>query len=53
MLEQNPNVEMPDYVVKRIQGKYRDFPIIVDAEQPNATAPTCVAHYAKDLSTSL
>jgi DNA (cytosine-5)-methyltransferase 1 len=53
MLERNPDVEIPAYVIKRIEGKYRDLPIIVDAEQPNAVAPTCVAHYAKDLSTRL
>ena len=53
LLEQSPNVEMPDYVLKRIKGKYRDLPIIVDPQQPNAIAPSCVAHYAKDLSTRL
>jgi DNA (cytosine-5)-methyltransferase 1 len=53
VLEKNPSVEMPDYVVKRIKGAYRDYPIIVDANDSNALAPTCVAHYAKDLSTRL
>lgn len=53
ILEKNPEVEMPDYVISRINGKYRDQPIIVDPEQPDAIAPTCVAHYAKDLSTRL
>ncbi len=53
ILERNPDVEMPDYVVSRINGKYRDQPIIVDASLPNAIAPTCVAHYSKDLSTRL
>jgi DNA (cytosine-5)-methyltransferase 1 len=53
LLEKNPNVEMPDYVIRRINGKYRDLPIIVDPELINAMAPTCVAHYAKDLSTRL
>jgi len=53
LLEKDPNVEMPDYVIKRINGNYRDLPIIVDPELPNAMAPTCVAHYAKDLSTRL
>lgn len=53
ILENNPDVEMPDYVISRIKGKYRDFPIIVDPEQPGAIAPTCVAHYAKDLGTRL
>jgi DNA (cytosine-5)-methyltransferase 1 len=53
ILEKNPEVEMPDYVIQRIKGKYRDLPIIVDAVEPNAIAPTCVAHYSKDLSTRL
>jgi len=53
IIEKNPNVEMPDYVVSRIKGKYRDTPIIIDPELTNAIAPTCVAHYAKDLSTRL
>lgn len=53
ILEKNPEVEMPEYVIKRIKGKYRDLPIIVDPEKENALAPTCVAHYAKDLSTRL
>jgi DNA (cytosine-5)-methyltransferase 1 len=53
ILEKNPDVEMPDYVIKRINGKYRDLPIIVDPDIPNALAPTCVAHYSKDLSTRL
>ena len=53
ILEKNPEVEMPDYVIRRINGKYRDLPIIVDPEQASAIAPTCVAHYSKDLSTRL
>ena len=53
ILENNPDVEMPDYVISRIKGKYRDLPIIVDPEQSGAIAPTCVAHYAKDLGTRL
>ena len=53
ILEKNPKVEMPDYVIKRIKGGYRDFPIIVNPEEVTALAPTCVAHYAKDLSTRL
>jgi DNA (cytosine-5)-methyltransferase 1 len=44
---------MPDYVISRIKGKYRDLPIVVDPENNNAIAPTCVAHYAKDLGTRL
>lgn len=53
ILEKNPNVEMPDYVLSRIIGKYRDKPIVIDPKDSNAIAPTCVAHYAKDLSTRL
>jgi len=53
ILEKNPVVEMPDYVLSRINGKYRDKPIIIDPEDPAAMAPTCVAHYAKDLGTRL
>lgn len=53
LLETNPDVPMPDYIIKRINGGYRDFPIIIDPELANAIAPTCVAHYSKDLSTRL
>lgn len=48
-----PDMEVPDYVVSRINGKYRDRPIIVDPEDAAAIAPTCVAHYAKDLGTRM
>ena len=53
ILEKDPEVEMPEYILSRINGKYRDFPIIVDPEKTDAIAPTCVAHYSKDLSTRL
>ena len=53
ILEINPIVEMPEYVISRINGKYRDLPIIVDPERMGELAPTCVAHYAKDLGTRL
>ncbi len=53
ILEENPYVEMPDYVISRINGKYRDLPIIVDPDDHSVMAPTCVAHYAKDLGTRL
>ncbi len=53
ILEENPNVEMPEYVLSRINGKYRDKPIIIDPENSDAIAPTCLAHYAKDLGTRL
>lgn len=53
IIEKDPIVEMPEYVISRIKGKYRDKPIIVDPADANALAPTCVAHYAKDLGTRL
>ena len=52
-LEENPEVEIPEYVISRVNGKYRDYPIMVDPEKSDAVAPTCVAHYAKDLGTRL
>ena len=45
-------VDMPDYVYKRMNGHYRDKPIISDPEK-NDVAPTCVAHYSKDVSTRM
>lgn len=53
ILEENPVVEIPEYVISRVNGKYRDKPIMVDPEKSDAIAPTCVAHYAKDLGTRL
>lgn len=53
ILEKDPVVDYPEYILKRLKGKYRDFPIIVNPEDVNALAPTCVAHYSKDLSTRL
>ena len=53
ILERNPDVEIPEYVISRIKGKYRDLPIIIDPDKTDAIAPTCVAHYSKDLSTRL
>lgn len=53
LLESNPEVDMPDYVISRIKGKYRDKPIVINPDDPDAIAPTCVAHYAKDLGTRL
>ncbi|MCG2614876.1 DNA cytosine methyltransferase [Terrimonas sp. NA20] len=53
IIERDPEVSVPDYIGSRLNGKYRDKPIIVDPEKPGAIAPTCVAHYAKDQSTRL
>lgn len=50
LLEDNPEIDIPNYVYKRLNGAYRDKPII---STPEGVAPTCVAHYSKDLSTRL
>ena len=52
ILEENPEPRIPNYVMKRLAGAYRDRPIISDPKCGDI-APTCVAHYAKDLSTRL
>lgn len=52
ILERDPRVTIPKAVAHRMQGKYRDLPIISDPERGDL-APTCVAHYAKDKSTRL
>lgn len=53
LLEKNPQVDFPEYILKRLKGSYRDYPIIIDPDNLDVLAPTCVAHYAKDLSTRL
>ncbi len=53
ILERNAHIEMPPSAIERLNGKYRDLPIIVDPANINAIAPTCVAHYAKDKGTRL
>jgi DNA (cytosine-5)-methyltransferase 1 len=50
VLEDDPEVHIPDYVQTRLDGNYRDKPIVVDVD---GYAPTCLAHYAKDRSTRL
>lgn len=52
ILEPQPTLHIPDYVNRRLTGKYRDKPIISDPKRGDI-APTCVAHYSKDLSTRL
>ena len=52
ILEPEPTPHIPDYVNRRLAGKYRDKPIISDPKHGDI-APTCVAHYSKDLSTRL
>jgi len=52
VLETYPDVTLPDAIVARMEGRYRDKPIISDPANDDI-APTCVAHYAKDKSTRL
>jgi DNA (cytosine-5)-methyltransferase 1 len=53
IIENRPDVEIPQSVLNRLSGKYRDLPIISDPHDSGSYAPTCVAHYAKDRSTRL
>lgn len=53
LLEDNVLIQVNESVISRFNGAYRDKPIIVDPDDPNSIAPTCVAHYAKDMSTRL
>lgn len=50
IIDVGTEVYAPDYVQKRLNGSYRDKPIITGLD---GKAPTCVAHYAKDRSTRL
>ena len=52
IIEDDPVVDYPDYIESRLDGSYRDRPIISDPHRDDI-APTCVAHYSKDLSTRL
>lgn len=52
IMEEAPRVTIPKAVANRMNGKYRDLPIISDPANDDI-APTCVAHYAKDKSTRL
>lgn len=53
IIESAPEVVIPESVRQRMNGKYRDRPIISDPQEAGSYAPTCVAHYAKDRSTRL
>lgn len=52
IVERDVEMKIPGYVKKRLRGGYRDLPIISDPANDDL-APTCVAHYSKDLSTRL
>lgn len=53
ILEKDPDVHIPKNVYSRLNGKYRDKPIISDPSDVGAYAPTCIAHYGKDRGTRL
>src|SRR5204863_6914628 len=53
IIEKDVNIVVNESVIARIKGQYRDLPIIVDPEDNNSIAPTCVAHYSKDMGTRL
>ena len=53
IIESSPETEIPQSVLNRINGKYRDKPIVSDPSDYRSVAPTCVAHYSKDRSTRL
>lgn len=52
VIEKDASIDIPQYVYNRINGKYRDKPIVSDPDNDDL-APTCVAHYAKDKGTRL
>jgi len=52
IIEKDPRVSLPKAITERMNGKYRDLPIISDPRRGDI-APTVVAHYAKDKSTRL
>lgn len=52
IIEKNAEVDIPQYVLNRLNGNYRDKPIISDPDNDDF-APTCIAHYAKDKGTRL
>lgn len=52
IIEKDASIDIPQYVYNRINGKYRDKPIVSDPDNDDL-APTYVAHYAKDKGTRL
>ena len=48
--EENASFSIPNYVISRIEGKYRDLPSI---KKDDDIGNTCVAHYARDRGTTL
>lgn len=52
IIEHDVTMSIPDSVITRLNGGYRDKPIISDPAKGDI-APLCVAHYSKDRSTRL
>lgn len=52
IIEPDADIKVPDYVYNRLDGAYRDQPIISDPAKGDIM-PTCVAHYAKDQGTRM
>ena len=52
IIEKGANINIPAYALARLNGKYRDKPIISNPDYDDI-APTCVAHYSKDVSTRM
>jgi len=52
IMEHDVEMVIPESVRTRMNGGYRDLPIISDPSQSDI-APLCVAHYSKDRSTRL
>lgn len=52
ILDRDPQIDIPNYFYNRVTGTggYRDRPIVSDPARGDI-APTCVAHYSKDVST--
>lgn len=50
IVEKDPDIEIKEHVRNRLEGKYRDRPII---SRLTDLAPCCIAHYGKDQSTRL
>ncbi len=52
VVDKVPDMKIAKAVYNRLNDKYRDKPIISDPDKGDL-APTCVAHYHKDVSTRL
>jgi len=54
ILEPEPEItEIPPYIIARLNGQYRDLPILIDPDDPTSYARTCLANYGKDKSHQL